>query len=312
MSLLTLFDYFKWSNLRQRFVEPLPFHGRLRYKLAYLKARSQQKQSLTILCYPKRPQSPYVLYKLAHLAGCRITDNPNAHYDLVVRFEDTTFANFDEVLSTLAKRTRVINLHCTDISKKRVNLKFARVFGYSLTVDPLTYAGKCSMKSDKNFAKDSKVITCPIAEVTPGYVYQRLVNNQMGTLVQDIRVPVVGKKIPFVYIVYKSLKDRFNGKDAYVEIAETHDVFSAEEVSNLIRFCQEFGLDYGELDALRDVKSGLIYVVDANNTPTGPARRLSEKEREDALFTLTETFKETFLCDVEAGVRTATANAAKA
>jgi hypothetical protein len=310
MSLASFFDYFKWSNLRQRFVEPLPFHGRLRYKLAYLKARSQQKQSLTILCYPKLPQSPYVLYKLAHLAGCRITDNPNAHYDLAVRFEDTTFANIDEVLSTLAKRTRVINLHCTDISKNRVDVIFAKVFGYSLAVDPLTYAGECVVKSDKNFAKDSKVITCPIAEITPGYVYQRLVNNQTGTLVQDVRVPVIGKKIPFVYIIYKSIKDRFSNA-VHVEKAETHDVFSPGELSNLIRFCQEFGLDYGELDALRDGKNGLLYVVDANNTPAGPARRLSEKERQDALSTLSETFKQTFLSNGEADVRSPAAKAAE-
>jgi hypothetical protein len=36
-------------------------------------------------------------------------------------------------------------------------------------------------------------------------------------------------------------------------------------------------MDYGELDILRDEPTGLIYVVDANRTPTRP-HHLPEKE----------------------------------
>ena len=104
------------SILRHSFVDPFCFHGKLPYKLAYLKARSQHKRKLTILCYPQVPRSINVLYKLAHFAGCRITDNPKARHDLVVRFEDTTYASIDDVLSRLAERTDVLNARCTDIS----------------------------------------------------------------------------------------------------------------------------------------------------------------------------------------------------
>src|SRR5882762_3727124 len=65
-----------------RFVYSIP------YKLAYLKARLQQNDTFTILCYPICPDSLYILYKLAHLLGCRVTCDPKLAYDLVVHFED--------------------------------------------------------------------------------------------------------------------------------------------------------------------------------------------------------------------------------
>ena len=58
---------------------------------------------------------------------------------------------------------------------------------------------------------------------------------------QDIRVPIIGGKIPFVYLIYERTKNRFFGETAYVEMAETLDVLSSEEVKNLIHFCGEFG-----------------------------------------------------------------------
>ena len=291
------------SIRRHYFFEPFSFHGTLPYKLAYLKARLQHKRKLTILCYPQVPRSFYVLYKLVHFAGCRIADNPKARHDLVVRFEDATHASIDDVLSRLAERTAVINARCTDISKKRVDAIFTPIFGRSLMIDPLTYSGECLMKSDNNSAKDGKVIMCPIAKAIPGYVYQRVVKNQMGNLVQDIRVPIIGGEIPFVYLTYDRIKNRFVGGSFHVEMAETLDVLSSEEVNNLIRFCGEFGLDYGELDVLRDGEDGFLYVVDANNTPAGPSRLLTKKERHDALSTLAETFDKVFLSRVHSDVR---------
>jgi hypothetical protein len=74
-------------------------------------------------------------------------------------------------------------------------------------------------------------------------------------------------------------------------------------VKNLIRFCREFGLDYGELEVLRDGENGFLYVLDANNTPTGPSRLLTKKERHDPLSILAETFDKVFLQQVHSDVR---------
>ena len=295
---MNLFHFENQMNMRQHLVYPLPRELALPYKLLYLKRRLHQNEKCTILCYPERPWSVYILYKIAHLMGCRITNNPKEHHDLVIRFEDTTYASVDHVLAKLAEQTRVLNLRCTDISKTRVDAIFTQVFGYSVTVDPLTHRGPCVMKSDQNCTHDGRVIICPIEKTTPGYVYQHVVHNQMGTLVHDLRVPIIGKEIPFVYLLYRRVKDRFIRPNVYVEVAKTHDVFSPEERDKLLRFCQEFGLDYGELDVLRDERSGAPYVVDANNTPAGPANRVSARQRRDALYTLAATFKQVFFPDL--------------
>lgn len=42
------------------------------------------------------------------------------------------------------------------------------------------------------------------------------------------------------------------------------------EAELLLRLCRALGLDYGELDVLRDVEDGKLYVVDVNNTPWAP------------------------------------------
>src|SRR6266480_3565046 len=49
---------------------------------------------------------------------------------------------------------------------------------------------------------------------------------------------------------------------------------------------------------LRDADDGFLYVLDANNTPTGPCRLLTKKEKHDALSTLAETFVKVFLSPV--------------
>lgn len=48
------------------------------------------------------------------------------------------------------------------------------------------------------------------------------------------------------------------------------DIFSAAELAQLLDFGARIGLEYGELDVLRDRDSGRIYVVDVNRTPYGP------------------------------------------
>lgn len=60
------------------------------------------------------------------------------------------------------------------------------------------------------------------------------------------------------------------------------DFFSDDEATLLLRFAEQIGLDYGELDVVRDGEGGLIYVVDANRTPVRP-KGLSD-ESVDAAF----------------------------
>jgi len=76
-------------------------------------------------------------------------------------------------------------------------------------------------------------------------------------------------------------KRRTSNEDAVAVVAPA-DCYSSEEVGTLVRFCALIGMDYGELDVVRDSHSRLIYVVDANRTPIKP-RGLAVAD-EDAAF----------------------------
>ena len=68
-------------------------------------------------------------------------------------------------------------------------------------------------------------------------------------------------------------KHRFTNEFGTGVIHRTSDVLSAIELDLVLQFCRAIGLDYGELDIVRDQEDGRIYIVDANNTPFGPLTR---------------------------------------
>ena len=51
-----------------------------------------------------------------------------------------------------------------------------------------------------------------------------------------------------------------------------------DELNKIHRFCAKIGMDYGEVDVLRDRDDGRIYIVDANNTPSGPPSPISDSD----------------------------------
>jgi hypothetical protein len=196
-----------------------------------------------------------------------MTNNSRRAADLVVRWKDATYYQPDAELCRLAEQQRVVNIRCNDIGKQRVDAIFTRVFGYSSLVDPRTYVGPCVHKSDINGAHDGVIVDCPVEEPRDG-VYQLVIDNHVDEqFVLDMRVPVIGDTIPFVLLWHKPAGDRFGHWVSRQVIASVDDVFSPGEHRNLLRFAHEIGLDYGDLDVLRDRTSGKIYVIDANNTP---------------------------------------------
>jgi len=86
------------------------------------------------------------------------------------------------------------------------------------------------------------------------------------------------------------------------KLRETDDVLSKDEQAKILQFCRAIGLDYGELDVLRDNGDGRIYVVDANNTPDS-IEYLTKEEREEALNRTARAFVEAFLHDRSTAAR---------
>ena len=244
----------------------------------------------TLLFYPQRP-SPYaVLYKLCAMAGYRVTTDPEGDYDAVFRWHNTTKSE----LGPFENDHAAINHACTDISKQHVGRAFEAVFGYHLEVDPITYAGRVVKKSDANATHDGKIIECPISpyEVEEGFVYQKAIDNRRddGDGYYEYRVPIFGDTIPVAYVKYRPLDAQFKEFDG-AEVTRPDAVLTNGEQSQILALARALDLEYGEMDVLRDRTDGRIYVVDANNTPSGPERGFETSQSIEALQALMPAFE---------------------
>jgi len=245
-----------------------------------------------LLFRPDVPAPGHAMYKICLYLGYRITSDPARPFALAIRWSDTTFAPDDEVLSRLANDYVVLNLACQDTSKGRVAAVFTQVFGYSLAVDPRVYPGKYVRKSDRNAQHDGSIVDGP-RDPEPGFVYQRLINNEVeGGLVQDMRMPVIGQQIPFVYLKHRPTDIRFKNRNSRVEVAQVEEVLSREEAAKVRQFCDAMCLDYGEIDVLRNRDDGRLYIVDVNATPSGPPNHISREGERTAVAEMARAFKE--------------------
>lgn len=249
----------------------------------------------SILCYPELPKEWHVIHKMIYLLGYQVTNDYKGKFDLAINWEDTTVRSHYAELFGIARRLAVINLQCSDISKTRVDRVLREVFGYGLAVNPLSFDGLCVRKSEKNFAHDGRVIQCPVLFMEKGYVYQRVVDNTVEqSFVKDIRIPVIGDKIPFVYLKYRAIDQRFSAINTRVCVVGSRKVLTKMEQENIILFSRRMGLDYGELDAARDNKDGQLYIFDVNNTPSGPPNHISRWGYARALRSLSTAFEKSF------------------
>jgi hypothetical protein len=252
---------------------------------------------IDVLFYPERLASMhYVLWKICAVLGLRVTQELSQRTALTVLWKDATFIKASEAALPVTSAP-IINATCLDISKTNVSRHFSAVFGYSCDVDPFNYYGPCVEKSDENARHDGRIVRAPVLKRRAGAVYQRVINNAVqGDLVEDVRVPVINGIVPFAYLKYRPTAIRFDSsRNNIVRLCPAEEVLSGVEIRNIGKFAGSIGLDYGELDVLRDRDDGQIYIVDANNTPTGPSYRLSSAEFRRAVNILALVFRDEFL-----------------
>jgi hypothetical protein len=266
------------------------------FELRYLRRRLAPGRFRTIVFYPEMPWARAAVYKMCRIRGHAMTRRLDRPADAIVNWEDVTHRRSYPELEAIAARSAVINLRCVDISKTRVDEVQLQTFGYCARIDPLTHHGRCVKKSDTNALHDGTVIECPVAAIETGCVYQRVIDNTVDNgLVCDIRAPVFRDTIPFCYLKVRPIMQRFSNENTSAELHETGTVLTTAEVERLLRFCAFIGLDYGELDVLRDKVDGRIYVLDVNSTPDGPPNHLSGPQSEVALARLAAAFEDAFL-----------------
>lgn len=221
-----------------------------------------------VLFYPDLPSDASALYQTLVGHGWRLTNNPRRRFDLAIRWRDATRWSSDETLRQLAADNLVVNLRCDDISKSAVARTHMDVFGYSAQVDPTMHVGLCVVKSERNAVHDGRIVRCP-RPAEPGCVYERLIDNVTSEgEVSELRVVVVGDRLPFAWLQHRSVERRFRSEfTSRTRVVDVEEVLSADEITGVMAFCSAMGLDYGELDVLRDGRDGRIYIVDANTTP---------------------------------------------
>ncbi|MBM3421387.1 MAG: hypothetical protein FJY11_09660 [Bacteroidetes bacterium] len=254
----------------------------------------------TILFYPEYPRRRGVLYKVFRSMGFNITNDPSNPHNIRIFWSTATIKEQDQVVRDWAETGGAINMNCTDVSKSRVDAIFTAIFGYSSLVDPLTYGGEMVKKSEINAAHDGVIVKGPV-EPENGFVYQKLIDNSVeGGMVADLRIPVIMNTIPHVYVKYKRMKYRFghfsrtDTRKRGVDIMKPDQVLSDDEISRIKLYVREFGLDYCELDVLRDKATGLIYIVDVNNAPFG-LRFMDRQSTEAALSRISDAINKEIL-----------------
>lgn len=248
----------------------------------------------TVLFFPERADPDSVAYKLCALLGYVSTINPQGRFDVVIKWKDATMFDAAEMKKIAGAGRRVVNLASLDISKRGVNQHFADVFGYPLEVNPLEFQGEIVEKSDQNASHDGRILDGPLAkdQIRPGRTYQKAIDNSdRDGLVLDHRVPVINGVTPLVYLKYRPAESRFGNVNSFVKLESPEKLFSPAELEKMALLARKMGLDYGELDVLRD-KDGRIYVVDVNNTPYGPPNGLPETDCKTALGLMCDPFEQ--------------------
>lgn len=255
---------------------------------------------MRLLCYPKRPNRGHKLQHICRSLGWEFISQPNRDHDAAIVWLDSTWVEDDAVIRRLRSGTKpCLNANCLDISKSRVDAVMRSVFGYGISVDPLTYMGEMVAKREENDRKSAlKLVAGPLEpeQVEPGTVYQRLIDTHLEDgRIQDLRVCIFSGKPRFTVLKQRDDSDRFDPEQgSSVVVDETAELFADEDVQLIARFCAEMGLDYGELDVLRD-QDGRLFVVDCNKTPgTGMVYPATEEEAPERRRVYETAFREMF------------------
>ena len=231
--------------------------------------------------YPMRLEPTAALAHVLPRLGVRVVPFPG-RADLTVAWHTGTWIDPRDVRRLPED---ALNRRCLDISKGTVDELWSQAAGYSITVDPRTWRGRMVVKPQVNAVRGGRLVKGPIAasRTRPDVVYERLIDSRDGARIHSTRAMVAGGEIILAYDRWRPFPHWFVGPEE-TRPAPAGEVYSAGEIVTLLRFAELIGLEFGEIDVIRDNESGLIYGVDANRTPVRP--RSLPTQYDDAVFGL--------------------------
>ena len=207
------------------------------------------------------------------------------------------WSQHSEYKITLEERARIpIGKHVINdthfrCDKPNVLKHFAEVAGYTSSVDPNSFSGVAVSKSSRH-AHDGRIVRLPQSGVDDNLVYERLLDNSIGhNLVFDIRLGVLLGIATHAYIKFRHRHHRFANINIKAFLFSPSELLSSEEIDLCLRFCDRIGLEYGELDIIRDRGSNRIYIIDTNNTPAGPPKALKLDQQYAAREMIWQAFR---------------------
>ncbi len=209
-----------WVKLRRSIVRRLPTRTRRRLRVLRERLRVLQERrhrwvkafrdtrrhnasirhrdpaSPAVCFYPQAPTDDYAIFRVAAELGFRIVRSRRGDGLLTLAWHDVTLVPPAAVASLPAP---TLNARCLDISKSTVDRIWREVSGRGLSLDPLTTSGPMVVKSEKNATHDGRIITGPILERQPGFVYQRLVDTRVGDHFAHLRSVILDGRIVLTY-----------------------------------------------------------------------------------------------------------------
>jgi hypothetical protein len=239
---------------------------------------------------PTYPSKKTTLSKIARMNRVRLTNKMATNPAVIVYFENATYGSASAVQEKYPN-ARIINVDCQDISKERVHVVHQEALGYSMNLNPQTHIGLAVEKSDENAVHDGQEVMCPIESPKENAVYQIVLDNvNDNSEYVDIRVPIIGGKIPLVYLKFKTQEYRFTNKAHSATLHTPEEIFSNEEIEQIEKYANVMKVDFCEFDVLRHKGNQKIYIIDVNKTPYGPPDPLNRKDKVIALKKLSDAF----------------------
>ena len=185
----------------------------------------------------------------------------------------------DDTIIELSKKYKVYNLDCNNTRKSHVAKIHKKIFGYNADVNK-GYKGIILKKSELQYQRNEIFVNKVIPDKDSHHMkYFDTLNNGYYN---SYRIPYFDGDIPCVVNIKR--KDPFDRKSrTKLVIKNKTQWFHPKEIALIKKFCRFIGLDYGELDVLRDLKGNRIYIIDVNDKP-GFAM-LGQSERVKKIFT---------------------------
>jgi len=256
-----------------------------------------------ILVYPHKITNGAKLWHVCKELNIKIINNPKDDFDYAIYWNNQTISSPDKIIKNIAQKMRVINIGCFNVLKSNVDKIWQQVSGYNIKINPAKFNYKYVRKSQLQYRshtgeKHDGIIFDFKQKRDPKYVYQRLIDTSLGSKkfrrYRTLRLPIFNDNIPCLII--KESIDRFKEVKTRISICDPLDYFSFNELLLIRKFRKKFGVDYGELDILRDKNTNRIYVIDVNNLAgDGMFGKLPFEEITKLKILFAQTFKKEFL-----------------